>query len=274
MALAQLVAARVRFEADEAVAVAQQIISASRVDGTAEPVRDPPSLTNVSIDQDGGVVCRGCAMAPSVLDVGKLLETMLPADGPTRVPGALRYTIGRALSEVVAPPFASIAEFAEALKRFEKAERTTVIRQLYARAAPEFADAAPQFAHAAPEVRRAAERRSREPSVAELRRQLREADQDRYLLRLERAVAASAAAPVPDLEETDVVGDWVIERATDEDFEDADGGRFERGGGGRAAAVAVVAVALAFGIGYAGVSHAGWEWVTSVLISLRQMLQQ
>jgi hypothetical protein len=268
IALAEMVRAGVRFEVEEAVAVAQEIMASSRDGQTDELQRDPPSLNNVSIDRNGSVVCHACAMPPSVHQVGRLLHTMLPPDGPTRVPGALCYAIARALSEVVAPPFASIVEFAEALRRFEKVDRPTVVRQLFARAVPD--DRQPVAISAARSWR---ERRTHGSSVAELRRQLREADQERYLLRLGQQRQAATVAPEPVLrsleEPTDIVGNWVIERAGD-----PIGRRVDRHRGGRRAAAAAVAVTLAFGIGYAGVSHVGWEWVSSVLMSLLQMLRQ
>src|SRR5262249_52367273 len=88
-----------------------------------------------------------------------------------RVPGGLRYALGRALLEVEAPPFDTLEEFSEALARFETGERHTQISRLHVRAmsligtGPLEDGTAAQF-----------DRRRNHPSHAELRRQLREAD--------------------------------------------------------------------------------------------------
>jgi hypothetical protein len=68
-----------------------------------------------------------------VLEAAALVEELLPV-GPALVPGALRYTLGRALHEVDAPPFDSLAEFSRALRRFESGPRTRIVRALYERA--------------------------------------------------------------------------------------------------------------------------------------------
>src|SRR5262245_956312 len=187
MALSEMVGGAVRVEADEAGAGEPQLIASDRADRTIERSPDPPSLDNMLIHRNGLVECHACTTPPSVLEVGKLLQTMLPSDGSTRVPGALRYAIARALMEVLAPPFASIAEFGEALKRFEPADRPTVLRELFGRAARK--DRRPVAVASSVDSR---ERRHRGPSVTELRRQLREADRELYLLRVERTAAVSS----------------------------------------------------------------------------------
>ena len=257
MALSEMIGAGVRFDADEAVAVAQQLIASDRAEGAIARSLDPPSLDTVLIDRNGLVECHACATPPSVLGVGKLLQAMLPSDGSTRVPGALRYAIARALMEVLAPPFASIAEFGEALKRFERADRPTVLRELFARAARNDR----RLVALASSVD-SPERRHRGPSVTELRRQLREADRALYLLRVERAAAVSSPDPAQThlLETGDVAGEWVLDRATDADSAAVGSARIDRvrRGRRRAAAVGAVAVTLAFGIGYVGVAQVGW----------------
>jgi hypothetical protein len=99
-----------------------------------------------------------------------LLDAMLPRGGSVRVPGALRYTIARGLLEVDVSPFDSINDFAEALARHEPEDRRTVLRDLYSRASGLRADAG--------ELR--VERRKHGLSRTELRRQLREADEQLF----------------------------------------------------------------------------------------------
>jgi Tol biopolymer transport system component len=67
-----------------------------------------------------------------VKDVASFLHQLLPPE--VRVPAALRYTIARGLGMVEAPPFASLAAFSAALRRFEACERGTIVRALLARA--------------------------------------------------------------------------------------------------------------------------------------------
>src|SRR6202035_2460603 len=95
-----------------------------------------------------------------------------PRGGTTRVPGGLRYTIARALREVVAPPFDSLADLSSALMRQERLDRSVVLRGLYARAAA----TAPNV------VTLNRDRRRRGTSCADLRLQLREADELLFLL--------------------------------------------------------------------------------------------
>jgi hypothetical protein len=79
-------------------------------------------------------------------------------------------TLARALRDVEAPPFDSLLELSAALTRQEQGDRSAVLRDLYARAA-----ATPLRI-----VGLDGERRRRGPSVAELRRQLREADEELF----------------------------------------------------------------------------------------------
>ena len=169
----------------EAVAIVQQLITSAEVDVELTPL-GPPSLGNVRLGSDGSVVCRACATTPAVVEMARLLEAMLPWDGKTRVPGALRYTVARALREVDAPRFNSIADFSAALKRHEKGDRNIVLRELYARTA-----AADPHVVTVP-----AERWRRSPSMAELRRQRCEADELYLRLIPERTVESGPVPPV------------------------------------------------------------------------------
>lgn len=180
--LAEVVGAGVRFDADEAVAIVQELIASS---DTAESLPEaPPSLGNVWLGSDGSVTCPACGRSAGVLEMGLLLQALLPPDGPTRVPGALRFTIARAVRNVLADPFDSLTQFSAALRRHEKTDRSSILRELYARA----------------ERAQGIERRRAGPSTTELRRQLREADLERYLLLVaKRAPSSREPAPSPHL---------------------------------------------------------------------------
>src|SRR3984893_19337303 len=156
----------------EAVAIAQQVITLLDVDLQLGPPLGPPSLDNVRLGPDGSIVCSGCATSPAVSEIAILLRSMLPRGGTTRVPGALRYTIARALHEVEAPPFDSLADLSSALMHLERLDRSVVLRGLCARAAA----TAPNV------VTLNRDRRRRGTSCADLRLQLREADELLFLL--------------------------------------------------------------------------------------------
>ncbi len=158
---------------DEAVAIVQQLLSGEASEGDAHQPYGPLALDNVEITSDGCVRCTGTAATPSVYEAAALLHALLDKAGV--IPGALRYTIGRALLEVEAPPFESRQQFAEALQRFEGGPRASVIADLFARAT-----SAPQ---------RPSERRRVTAAAAALRRELRDAD-----LRLYAAATASPPA--------------------------------------------------------------------------------
>jgi hypothetical protein len=116
----------------EALAVAQSLFQTERDD--ARPPFGPLSRENILLSSDGTVTSKACAATPTVLEAAILLEALLP-EGPLRhVPGALRYTLGRGLHEVEAPPFDSLADFSRALRRFERGGRATIVRGLWARA--------------------------------------------------------------------------------------------------------------------------------------------
>lgn len=181
--IAELKAAGVKFEAEEAVAVAQQLIHALRQHRDADEVQPPygsPSADNVFLNEDGSVVCPGCTTTPAVLEVGIFLDSLLPAGSP-RVPGGLRYTIARALLDVDVPPFDSLDELSRALDRHEHGARADIVRGVLRRAGG---------------GRRVAplslvERRRAQASPSELRRALREADARLY----ERQRIVEADAP-------------------------------------------------------------------------------
>ena len=118
----------------EAVAIAQQLIH-SRVDVELTAPLGPPTVETIVMLPDGRVASRSCAATPTVSDVGRLLDAMLPSSGSGQVvAGGLRYTVARALLEVDAPPFDSVRAFYASLARFQMGEPRQVVRSLLARA--------------------------------------------------------------------------------------------------------------------------------------------
>ena len=181
VSITELRRARIYLTADEAVAIAQQLIHRTRavpVPVEPEPLAGPPSADNVYLNQDGSVCCRGYDATPAVFEIAILLQSILPQG--TTVPGALRYTIARALLEVDVPPFDSIQEFSEALTRFERVDRGYLVRGLVDRWQETVRAAALAFPAAL-------DRRRTGPLASDLRRHLREADARLY----EQALAAA-----------------------------------------------------------------------------------
>jgi hypothetical protein len=183
------------FTTAEAIAVALELIESAGDELEAAPPFGPPALENVCLSAGGRVACSACSTTLAVSEIAILLDTMLPRGGSTKVPGAVRYTIARALLEVDAPPFDSIQEFADALRRHEQDDRRARLRDLYARASVPAETATPRSAETANVVPRA-ERRRHGAAAAELRRHLRAADEERYQL-IAAAAARSADADRP-----------------------------------------------------------------------------
>jgi Tol biopolymer transport system component len=239
VSIAELLEHGVTPQPHEAVAVAQGIVAPPNRVGPGDPVGPgnpgdgvertaprppfgPPSPETVRLGVDGSVVCTGSDVAPAVSEVAILLQTMLAPAG--RVPGGLQYAIARALLEVDAPPFDSLADFSRALARFEQGDRRAAVRTLLGRhlmarhspsdTSPSVPDAAAAGAASAPVTapaavrsspgvptattasawkarsRPAADRRRIPPQVTDLRRHLREADQRLF----EQQVAARKSA--------------------------------------------------------------------------------
>jgi Tol biopolymer transport system component len=185
VSLAALREAGVTLRPHEAVAVAQLLIHRPEASAAvAHAPYGPPTPESVEVDVDGTVVCTGAATTPAVSEIAILLQSLLPPD--TRAPGGLRYAIHRALLEVEAPPFDSIEDFSRALARFERGDRTDVVRGLVERslaptaafAGPELFAVTPIGRDETPKARR--ERRRAGIGADELRRQLREADRQFY----------------------------------------------------------------------------------------------
>jgi hypothetical protein len=194
MSITECRAAGITFEADEAVAIAQQLIASlrePRAGDEVHPPYGPPSAGNVFLKEDGSVVCGGCVATPAVSEVGIFLDDLLPARS-LRVPGGLRYTIARALLNVDVPPFDSLEELSRDLSRHERGNRVAVVRRALARASTHHTIAPMAFV----------ERRRTRASASALRRELREADVRLYLQREALSPTAAvfdlvAAAPAP-----------------------------------------------------------------------------
>lgn len=122
---------QVPIPADAAVAIAQQLIH-SRSAEAPHPPLGPPSEATVFLAADGGVRCVSSEATPAVSEIAILLDTLVPAGSPA-VPAGLRYVIARALLDVDAPPFDSVERFSEALSRFERGDRASLVRDLVER---------------------------------------------------------------------------------------------------------------------------------------------
>jgi hypothetical protein len=195
ISLAELKAAGVNVSPQEAAAIIQSLVHTDLSALETRPPFGPPTLESVTISADGSVACRGCAATPGVYELGILLQTLL--EGAPRVPGGLRYAIGRALLEVEAPPFDSLEQFSRGLERFEQGDRRALVRGLFARA-PMAEPVATATAIVAPFPPRG-ERRRNGASSTELRRRLREADRQLFEARgattVPVRVADDVAAP-------------------------------------------------------------------------------
>jgi len=133
--LADLSACGVRLRPDEAVAITSQAIALGlRL--------DPPGVPTVAALR---LTTRGTVelelqepLAPGD-DVGqaaRLLDALLPGfdDTAIRVPGALRLAVARALRTLDLPPYASINDFLEAIRRFAPADAHEALSSIAARA--------------------------------------------------------------------------------------------------------------------------------------------
>ena len=174
--LAELMDQNVEIAVADAVAIAQQLICEPDVLAGAQAPYGPLTLESVAVTAEGAVLCLHTAATPTVIEVGAVLHNLLGSS--QRVPGRLRYTVGRALHEVEAPPFESAQDFSTALERFEAGGRREQIASLYERARDTSASDAGVVSLFVPKpsVSGHPERRTPQRSAAELRRQLREAD--------------------------------------------------------------------------------------------------
>ena len=198
VSVAELLARGVVIQPGEAVAITQELTAHAASDLSTTPLPcGQLSLDTVNLARDGSVSYIGSDGAPGLAEVALFLDTMLGSGA--KVPGALRYTVARALGEVDAPPFDSLTDFSRTLARFEPGDRRAAIRELLERSARAGAGSATTLidssrtrrappevtVHVPPRPRRwpapqeppAHDRRSVPSQVTALRRQLREADQ-------------------------------------------------------------------------------------------------
>src|SRR3954470_1576554 len=132
--VAELLGRGVKLKPHEAVAIAQQLIQTLALGVDTTPPLGPPCPENVLLGRDGTVQCRGCAITPTVFEIGVLLDAMLRRSGPMPMPGGLRYMIARALLDVDVLPFVSLSQLSTALQRYERGDRASVVRDLLERA--------------------------------------------------------------------------------------------------------------------------------------------
>jgi len=192
----------------------------------------PLSPDTVNLSRDGSVSHIGSDAAPELAEVARFLHAMLGSGA--KVPGALRYTVARALREVDAPPFDSLADFSRTLARFEPSDRRAAVRELFEHYAltsagsttvpidssrrrgvpPEVTVHVPPRAHRrpAPQAPPARDRRHVASEVTALRRQLREADQRLF----EQQVASRRTARIVKMPALSVVSAPLLNRAVAE----------------------------------------------------------
>jgi hypothetical protein len=186
ISLAELSRRQVAVFPHEAVAIAQKLINGACGGHDARAPYGPPSIDSVVISVDGDVLCRGTAATPSVTEVAIFLQSMLEG---RRLPGALRYTLGRALLDVDAPPFDSVHDLSAALERFEDGDRDAAVAGLARRAVD-------RTVLARHDGGRTGDRRRQGPGVATLRQELRLADLQLYQARQHaRAARGDSGAP-------------------------------------------------------------------------------
>jgi hypothetical protein len=188
VSVAEVRGAGVTIEAEEAVAIAQQLMAALRGGANADAIErphGPPTSENVYLDGDGWVICRACETTPAVSEMAIFLQAMLPAES-VHVPGGLRYAVARALLDVDVPPFDSLDDFSETLARYERGSRQQIVRRVLQRLHTR-RSLAPMYAGD----------RRRNPQATPLRRALREADARLYAQKLASEAMAVTVIPPP-----------------------------------------------------------------------------
>jgi helix-turn-helix protein/WD40 repeat protein len=133
VSLAELAASGVRLRAADAVAIVSEICR--QRDGGA--LRGIPSAHIVRLSEQGTVVVEGPVNTdrPAVAAAAALLDELLENfDAPAeyRAPGALRLAVARALGTLDLPPYGSLDEFCEAIRRFSAPSLEEVVRNLFA----------------------------------------------------------------------------------------------------------------------------------------------
>jgi Helix-turn-helix domain/WD40-like Beta Propeller Repeat len=133
VSLAELAASGVRLRAADAVAIVSEICR--QRDGGA--LRGIPSAHIVRLTAQGAVVVEGPVNTdrPPVAAAAALLDELLENfDAPAeyRAPGALRLAVARALGTLDLPPYGSLDEFCDAIRRFSAPSLERVVRDLFA----------------------------------------------------------------------------------------------------------------------------------------------
>jgi hypothetical protein len=94
-----------------------------------------PSLQVVRLCASGAITVEGPVAADGheVARAAHLLQSLLPGfDAGSKVPGALRLALARALQTLELPPYASLKDFADTLSRFAAADPAHCIRTVVA----------------------------------------------------------------------------------------------------------------------------------------------
>ena len=132
VSLNELIQAGVRLRPAEAVALVAEICR-QRESGS---LRGVPSANVIRLTRTGEVVAEGPVNTdgPPVVRAAQLLEDLLPgfeAPPEFRAPGGLRLAIARARGSLDVPTFATLDEFATAIRRFAAADVRSVARDLF-----------------------------------------------------------------------------------------------------------------------------------------------
>jgi hypothetical protein len=132
VSIAELLASGIPIQTDEAIAIALELVAAVNAEPcTAPPSSSPAPLDGARLGLDGSLTYAASNCAPTISELATFLQTILASSG--KVPGALRFTIARALRDVVAEPFDSFEDFLRSLARFDPPDRRAALCQLMAR---------------------------------------------------------------------------------------------------------------------------------------------
>jgi hypothetical protein len=132
VSLAELAAADIQLRPAEAAAIVIEVCRQYR----AGQLPGFPSPGIIRLTRDGEVVAQGpiAREAGDVARAGQLLDDLLPdfeSPAEYRASGGLRLVLARALGTLDLPPYASLNEFCEALKRFTVPDLGTTARGLF-----------------------------------------------------------------------------------------------------------------------------------------------
>jgi hypothetical protein len=131
VSIAELLTRGIPIQTDEAIAIALEVAAAANAQACTATPSSSPALDATRFALDGSLTYAASNCAPTISELATFLQTMLTSS--SKVPGALRFTIGRALRDVVAGPFDSFDDFLRSLARFEPPDRRAAICQLITR---------------------------------------------------------------------------------------------------------------------------------------------